>query len=116
MAAIDQSAAQAVLERITEQEVVDLALHLASVESPPGEEGEAGDAIYAWLEREGFSPRRVGMFEDRFNVFCELEGAGTGPVAGLQQPHRHLDAARRPPDLARPGARTTTAVGSRTTS
>jgi acetylornithine deacetylase/succinyl-diaminopimelate desuccinylase-like protein len=88
LAAIDQSAAQAVLERITEQDVVDLALHLANIESPPGEEGEAGDAIYAWLEREGFSPRRIGMFEDRFNVFCELEGSGTRPSLAFNS---HID-------------------------
>ena len=88
MAAIDQSAAQSVLERITERDVVDLALHLANVESPPGEEGEAAEAIYAWLEREGCSPRRVGMFEDRFNVFCELEGAGAGPSLAFNS---HID-------------------------
>jgi hypothetical protein len=39
----------AVLERIREDELVELALHLANVESPPGEEGPAGEAIHAWL-------------------------------------------------------------------
>jgi acetylornithine deacetylase/succinyl-diaminopimelate desuccinylase-like protein len=88
LAVIDQAAAQAVLERITERDVADLALHLASVESPPGEEGEAAEAIYQWLADEGFSPRRVGMFEDRFNVFCELPGSGARPSLAFNS---HID-------------------------
>jgi acetylornithine deacetylase/succinyl-diaminopimelate desuccinylase-like protein len=80
--AIDTRAADAVLERIREDELVELALHLANVESPPGEEGPAGDAIHDWLAGEGFDPMRVGMFEDRFNVFAELPGEGRGkPLA-----------------------------------
>lgn len=88
MTAIDQPTADAVLEQISEQDVVDLALHLASIESPPGEEGEAAEAICAWLQDEGFSPRRVGMFQDRFNVFCELPGAGAGPSLAFNS---HID-------------------------
>lgn len=85
---IKESTAQAVLDRITEQDVVALALHLANVESPPGEEGEAAETIYAWLASEGFSPRRVGMFEDRFNVFCEMPGTGTRPSLAFNS---HID-------------------------
>jgi acetylornithine deacetylase/succinyl-diaminopimelate desuccinylase-like protein len=88
VAAIEQSMAHEVLDRITEQDVVVLALHLANVESPPGEEGEAAEAIYAWLVGEGFAPRRVGMFEDRFNVFCELPGTGGKPSLAFNS---HID-------------------------
>ncbi len=86
--AIDPTAASAVLDRISEDDVVDLALMLANVESPPGEEGEAGEAIYAWLAGEGFSPQRIGMFEDRFNVFCELPGRGGRPALAFNS---HID-------------------------
>ncbi|HEY2770811.1 MAG TPA: M20/M25/M40 family metallo-hydrolase [Solirubrobacteraceae bacterium] len=88
MVAIDQSAAQAVLEQITEEDLVELALHISSFESPPGEEGEGAEAIYQWLAQEGFKPRRVGLFEDRFNVFCELKGTGRRPSLAFNS---HID-------------------------
>ncbi|MEA2322930.1 MAG: hypothetical protein QOD81_2780 [Solirubrobacteraceae bacterium] len=80
--------ADAVLERIREDELVELALHLANVESPPGEEGPAGEAIQAWLIGEGFDARRIGIFEDRFNVFAELPGRGDGPSLAFNS---HMD-------------------------
>lgn len=85
---IDPKAAAAVLALIDEQEVVDLALTLANIESPPDGEGPVGDAIHGWLEEQGFSPKRVGMFEDRFNVFAELPGRGTGPALAFNS---HMD-------------------------
>jgi acetylornithine deacetylase/succinyl-diaminopimelate desuccinylase-like protein len=66
--------ADRVLAEISERDVADLALHLASIESPAGYEGEVGTAIEAWLADEGLRPRRVGMFEDRFNVVTEITG------------------------------------------
>jgi acetylornithine deacetylase/succinyl-diaminopimelate desuccinylase-like protein len=85
---LDSGIAERVLERILEQDVTELALSLASVESPPGEEGEAAEAIYEWLSQEGFRPRRVGLFEDRFNVFCELQGTGSRPSLAFNS---HID-------------------------
>ncbi len=76
---IELAAADAVLDRIEERELVNLALHLASVESPAGEEGEAAEAIHGWLSDEGLAPRRLGIYEDRFNVFAELRGRRAGP-------------------------------------
>ncbi len=84
----DRAAVDAVLGHIREEEVAALALALANVESPPGEEGEAAEAIYRWLADEGFKPRRVGMFEDRFNVFCELPGTGRAPSLAFNS---HID-------------------------
>ena len=84
----DRAAVDAVLGHIREQDVATLALALANVESPPGEEGEAAEAIYRWLADEGFKPRRVGMFEDRFNVFCELPGTGRAPSLAFNS---HID-------------------------
>ncbi len=85
---IDAKVADAVLSRIQERDLVDLALHITSVEAPPGEEGEGAELIYQWLADNGFSPRRVGMFEDRFNVFAELPGAGRGPALAFNS---HID-------------------------
>ena len=85
---IDPAAAERVLGLISERDLVELALHLASIESPRGEEGAVGGAIHAWLAEEGFGPRRVGMFEDRFNVFAELPGTGAGPALAFNS---HMD-------------------------
>lgn len=85
---IESAAVETVLDRIQERDLVELALHLANVESPAGEEGEAGDAIHAWLADEGFAPRRIGMYEDRFNVFAELPGRRGGPSLAFNS---HID-------------------------
>ena len=86
--ALDPKKTAAVLALIDEQELVDLALMLANIESPPDGEGPVGDAIHDWLDEHGFTPRRVGMFEDRFNVFAELPGSGTGPAVAFNS---HMD-------------------------
>jgi acetylornithine deacetylase/succinyl-diaminopimelate desuccinylase-like protein len=85
---IDANVADAVLSRIQERDLVELALHITSVEAPPGEEGEGAEVIYQWLADNDLSPRRVGMFEDRFNVFAELPGAGRGPALAFNS---HID-------------------------
>jgi acetylornithine deacetylase/succinyl-diaminopimelate desuccinylase-like protein len=86
--AMDTSSAEAVLERIDGAELTQLALHLSNVESPAGEEGEAAQAIHDWLAETGFEPQRIGMFEDRFNVFAELPGRGRGPALAFNS---HID-------------------------
>ena len=86
--AIDPKSAAAVLALIDEQELVDLVLTLANIESPPGGEGPVGDAIHEWLHEQGFRPMRVGMFDDRFNVFAELPGSGSGPALAF---NAHMD-------------------------
>jgi acetylornithine deacetylase/succinyl-diaminopimelate desuccinylase-like protein len=85
---IDSRTAEAVLDRIQERDLVALALHITSVEAPPGEEGEGAEVIYGWLADNGFAPRRVGMFEDRFNVFAELPGEGRSPALAFNS---HID-------------------------
>jgi acetylornithine deacetylase/succinyl-diaminopimelate desuccinylase-like protein len=85
---LDSKKAEAVLERIDGSEVTELALRLANIESPPGHEAEAGNAVYDWLVEHGFETRRIGMFEDRFNVFAELPGHGRGPSLAF---NAHLD-------------------------
>lgn len=85
---IDAKTADAVLSRIEERDLAELALHITSVEAPPGEEGEGAEVIYQWLAANGFSPRRVGMFEDRFNVFAEVPGQGRAPALAFNS---HID-------------------------
>jgi acetylornithine deacetylase/succinyl-diaminopimelate desuccinylase-like protein len=86
--AIDLQAAERVLSAIREEELVELVVDLSSIESPPGGEGEVGEAVHSWLAENSFATRRVGMFEDRFNVFAELPGAGRGPALAF---NAHMD-------------------------
>jgi acetylornithine deacetylase/succinyl-diaminopimelate desuccinylase-like protein len=90
--AIDHTTAAQVLSLIDDEELVELVLLLSNIESPPGEEGAVGDAIYGWLETNGFAPMRVGMFEDRFNVFAEVPGGGIGPDLAFNS---HMDTSVR---------------------
>jgi acetylornithine deacetylase/succinyl-diaminopimelate desuccinylase-like protein len=92
---IDAQAADAVLSRITEPDLVELALHITSVPAPPGEEGPGAEVIYQWLDAEGFAPRRVGLFEDRFNVFAEVPARGRGPALAFNS---HIDTWMHPDD------------------
>jgi acetylornithine deacetylase/succinyl-diaminopimelate desuccinylase-like protein len=85
---LDPQTAERVLNRIEERELVELALHLSSIESPRGEEGECAEAIYQWCVEQGFPAQRVGMFEDRFNVFAELPGTGRNPALAFNS---HID-------------------------
>lgn len=63
---------------ISEDEVVELALALGNIDSPPGQEQAASDYVYEWMAREGFDPRRLGLFEHRANVVGRLSGSGDG--------------------------------------
>jgi acetylornithine deacetylase/succinyl-diaminopimelate desuccinylase-like protein len=77
-----------VLARISDEDVAELALTLANVESPRGSEGACGDAIYEWCVESGLDTRRVGIFEDRFNVFAEIRGTAGGPSLAF---NAHMD-------------------------
>jgi acetylornithine deacetylase/succinyl-diaminopimelate desuccinylase-like protein len=57
---------------------VELTLDLCTIESPAGREAGVGELVLDWMQREGFSPRRIGMFPDRFNVLGILPGSGDG--------------------------------------
>ncbi len=67
-----------VLQRIDEQELVDLAVALGNIYSPTGHEGPACEFVYEWLGDHGFAPQKVGVFEDRPNVVGRLRGTGRG--------------------------------------
>lgn len=80
-----------VREHLDKDELVALCLELGNIPSPYGFEGEAGQAVFDWTEREGFGPRKVGLLSDRFNVVATLEG-GDGGSLGFNS---HLDTGRR---------------------
>jgi acetylornithine deacetylase/succinyl-diaminopimelate desuccinylase-like protein len=63
---------------IDPDELVELTLALCNIESPAGQEAGVGEYVYAWMQREGFSPRKIGMFPERFNVLGTLPGRGDG--------------------------------------
>lgn len=63
---------------IDENEVVSLALELGNIDSPTGEEGPAGEFVYDWLRDKGFDTKKIGMFDDRFNVLGTLPGTSDG--------------------------------------
>lgn len=67
-----------VFHRITEERLTELVLELCNIPSPYGHEKEAGQYVYDWMKREGFSPRKVGLTEERFNVVGTLRGTGGG--------------------------------------
>src|SRR2546425_4260784 len=73
-----ESRAQAVLDHIDADELVQVALDLGNIDSPTGREGPVGEYVYDWLARQGFAPKRVGLFPDRFNVIATLPGQGRG--------------------------------------
>ena len=65
---------------IDRQELIDLILELGNIRSLAGYEKEAGDFVYDWMKREAFSPKKVGMVPDRFNVIGEY--GGQNPTQG----------------------------------
>jgi acetylornithine deacetylase/succinyl-diaminopimelate desuccinylase-like protein len=58
--------------------LVQLTLDLCRIESPAGREAEVGAFVFDWMCREGFEPRKIGMFPERFNVLGTLPGRGDG--------------------------------------
>lgn len=64
---------------IDRDELIELALALANIDSPTGREGAVSDYIYEWLDREGFDPRRLALLPGRANVVARVAGTGGGP-------------------------------------
>ena len=77
-----------VVGRIADEDVAELALLLANIESPRGGEGDCANALYDWCVEAGFKTRRIGVSEDRFNVFAELPGTAGGASLAF---NAHMD-------------------------
>lgn len=80
---------------IKKQDVIDLALALGNIQSPPGGERAAGQFVYEWLCDEGILARKIGLLEDRFSVAGCLPGRGGGYSLMFNS---HLDTSRSPLD------------------
>ena len=80
---------------INREELVELALSLCNIESPAGKEAEVGHFVFDWMRKEGFEPRKIGMFPDRFNVLGTLPGSGDGYSLIFNS---HLDTGRSKAD------------------
>src|SRR3954453_16004266 len=76
-------------------ELVQLTLDLCNIESPAGREAEVGRFVFEWMLREGFAPKKIGMFPDRFNVLGTLPGLGDGYSLIFNS---HLDTGRSKAD------------------
>lgn len=59
-------------------ELVALALRLGNIPSRSREEAAAAEAVFDWMEAEGFHPRKVGATPERPNIVGEYGGTGTG--------------------------------------
>lgn len=70
--------AEKVISKVNRDEVINLALALCNIDSPVGHEKEVLEFIYDWFEKQGFSPKKVGMLEHRYNVVGTLKGTGKG--------------------------------------
>jgi acetylornithine deacetylase/succinyl-diaminopimelate desuccinylase-like protein len=71
---------QRVVDGVSADEVVALALALGNIDSPAGHERDAGEYIFHWMDERGFEARKVGLLPERFNVVGRLGGAGDGPT------------------------------------
>jgi len=67
-----------VLSHIDKEELADIAVSLANIYSPPGQEREVADFVEGWLQREGFETKVISLTPDRPNVVGIHKGAGGG--------------------------------------
>ena len=84
---------EAALAAIDREELVDLALELAQIDSPPGQEQPVSDRVREWLDDNDFAASQVGMFADRSNVVGRLRGSGGGNTVIF---NAHMDVAWGP--------------------
>lgn len=63
---------------IDDAELTELALELGNIPSPARGELEAANYVHDWLEKEGFSPRKVGATPERPNIVASYGGKGRG--------------------------------------
>ena len=98
---------------IDADELVKLTLAICNIESPAGNEAKVGEFVFDWMRNEGFAPRKIGMFPDRFCVLGMLPGRGDGYSLIFNS---HMDAGRSKADrwsIRDPDAAISKEVGTR---
>ena len=69
---------RSVVERIDEQELVELAAAMGDITAPSGHEQPMADYVEAWLKRQGFHAYQQNLCEGRSNTIGILKGGGDG--------------------------------------
>ncbi|MGN6462663.1 MAG: M20/M25/M40 family metallo-hydrolase [Pseudolabrys sp.] len=72
------SIADDIVNRIKREDVAAFALEICNIDSPCGHESEVADHLFKWMTREGFAPRKLGLFRERYNLLGTLPGTGGG--------------------------------------
>lgn len=81
--------------KIDEAELIQLALDLCNMDSPPGKEGPVGDLVVNWLNHNGIRAKKISMLPDRPNVLGTLPGTGNGYSLIFNS---HMDTGKFPDD------------------
>jgi len=84
------SAVGDVISHIDDEELAGLAVDLGAIEAPAGAEGPAAYAVEHWMAGQGFSPKRIGLVEERPSIVARMKGRGDGPTLVF---NAHLDTA-----------------------
>jgi acetylornithine deacetylase/succinyl-diaminopimelate desuccinylase-like protein len=67
-----------VISGIDRDELVRFTLEICNVDSSVGHERSVAERLHDWLEREGFSVRRIGLLADRYNLLARLPESTRG--------------------------------------
>lgn len=81
---------QAVLDRISEREVVELAKDLVNIPSPTGEEAELAEFIVEWLSDAGINAQTQTIEDSRYNAVGRIPSKDDGDAASLSF-NGHMD-------------------------
>ncbi|MET0182202.1 MAG: peptidase M20 [Caulobacterales bacterium] len=76
--AVTEADRAAIAAAIDTEELVKFALELGNIPSTSRREAQAAAFVYDWMEREGFSPWKVGATPSRPNVVGTYGGTGDG--------------------------------------
>ncbi len=90
------SGIEKILARINNEELKDLILRLGNIPSTWGREDEVCEYIYRWMTENNFSPYKVGLSSNRFNVVAVVKGSGRGTDLIF---NAHMDTAKSPHDI-----------------
>jgi acetylornithine deacetylase/succinyl-diaminopimelate desuccinylase-like protein len=90
---LGESDIESVLSAIDQEELVTLALDLANIDSPPGQEKPVSDAVRDWLRDNDIEASQIGIVPERPNVVGRVRGTGGGQTLIF---NAHMDVAWGP--------------------
>lgn len=92
---LDEARAQELRDFFRDGEAADLALTLGQINSPHGNEGEAGKFVFDWLRQHKIDALQQQVLPGRYNAIGRLRGSANGASLILNS---HLDTAYGAPD------------------